>query len=68
MPDGCGANKRINMGNIYNSMQSSNVPKVIIYDDYNSNIRADQDTIGTITSTIGHSALRNGYKIIEVSG
>ena len=47
---------------------SSNAPKVIIYDDYNSNIRTDQTTIGTITSTIGHSALRNGYKIIEVSG
>ena len=39
---------------------------VIIYDDYNSRIRADQDTIGTITSTIGHSALRNSYKLIEI--
>lgn len=44
---------------------SSNSPKVIIYDDYNCNIRADQSTIGTITSTIGHSALRNSYKLIE---
>lgn len=49
---------------------SNNAPKVlistVIYDDYNSNIRTDQSTIGTLTSTIGHSALRNGYKIIEV--
>lgn len=41
--------------------------KHIIYDDYNSCIRADQNTIGTITSTIGHSALRNAYKLIEYS-
>lgn len=40
---------------------------VIIYDDYNSRVRADQNTIGTITSTVGHSALRNSYKLIEVS-
>lgn len=39
--------------------------EIIIYDDYNSNIRADQTTIGAITSTIGHSALRNSYKLIE---
>ena len=64
----CGANKLINMGNICNSMQSSNLPKVIIYDDYNSNVRADQTTIGTITSKIGHSALRTSYKIIENEG
>jgi hypothetical protein len=39
---------------------------LFFYDDYNCNIRADQTTIGTITSTIGHSALRNSYKLIEM--
>ena len=37
----------------------------IIYDDYNSNIRNDQDTIGTLTTNCGSSAIRNGWKIIE---
>lgn len=37
----------------------------IIYDDYNSNIRKEQNTIGTLTTNIGHSSLRNAYKIIE---
>lgn len=36
----------------------------IIYDDYNSNIRKDQDTLGTITTNIGNKALRNGTKLI----
>lgn len=36
----------------------------IVYDDYNSNVRKDQDTIGTITTNIGNRALRNGTKII----
>ena len=39
--------------------------KPIIYDDYNSRILKNQDVIGTITSTIGHSALRNGLKLME---
>lgn len=38
---------------------------VVVYDDYNSSIRKDQDTIGTITTNIGNNAPRNGYKIIE---
>ena len=38
---------------------------IIIYDDYNSNVRTDQTTIGTITSTIGNRCLRNGYKLID---
>ena len=38
---------------------------VVVYDDYNSNIRTDQTTMGTITTNCGTSALRNGYKIIE---
>lgn len=37
----------------------------IIYDDYNSNIRKEQNTIGTLTTNIGHSSLRTAYKIIE---
>ena len=38
---------------------------IIVYDDYNSNVRADQTTIGTITSTIANRCLRNGYKLID---
>lgn len=37
----------------------------VIYDDYNSNIRKDQDTIGTLTTNCGSSTIRNGWKIIE---
>ena len=37
----------------------------IIYDDYNSKIREDQDTIGVLTCNCGSSAVRNGWKIIE---
>lgn len=39
--------------------------KVIIYDDYNGNVRADQDTMGTVTPNCGNDALRNAYKVIE---
>ena len=38
---------------------------VTVYDDYNSKIRDDQNTMGTITTNIGNSAPRNGYKIIN---
>lgn len=37
----------------------------IVYDDYNSNIRNDQNTIGTLRTNIGDSGLRTAYKIIE---
>lgn len=37
----------------------------IVYDDYNSRVRADQDTIGTLTTSIGTHALRSAYKLIE---
>ena len=37
----------------------------IVYDDYNSNIRKDQDTIGTLTTNCGSSTIRNGWKIIK---
>lgn len=39
--------------------------ETIIYDDYNSTIRKDQDTIGTITPNFGNDAIRNGTKLIE---
>ncbi len=38
----------------------------IVFDDYNSCVRKDQDTIGTITMNIGSPSPRNGMKIIEV--
>jgi len=37
----------------------------IIYDDYNSNIRKDQDTIGTLTTNCGSGSVKNGWKVIE---
>ena len=39
--------------------------KLIIYDDFNSRI-TNKNIIGTITPNCGVSALRNGFKIIEV--
>jgi DNA (cytosine-5)-methyltransferase 1 len=41
------------------------VKETIIYDDYNSTIRKDQDTIGTITTMIGRDSERHGFKLIE---
>jgi hypothetical protein len=40
--------------------------KIIIYDDFNSAIPKEQSYIGSITTQIGNSALRHGYKLIEV--
>lgn len=37
----------------------------IVYDDYNSRVRVDQDTIGMLTTNCGVQAPRNGWKIIE---
>jgi site-specific DNA-cytosine methylase len=45
---------------------SGNIPKVIVYDDYNQNIPKNQSVIGTITTNIGSSTPRNGIKLIEV--
>lgn len=45
--------------------QGLKVTEPIVYDDYNSNIRQDQNTIGTLTTNCGASAMRNGYKIVE---
>lgn len=40
---------------------------VLVWDDYNSRLPVNQDVIGTITPNCGTSALRNGYKIIEIT-
>lgn len=40
---------------------------VLIWDDYNSRLPINQDVIGTITPNCGTSAIRNGYKIIEIT-
>jgi len=37
----------------------------IVYDDYNSKVREDQNTMGTITTNIGNPAPRHGYKLIN---
>ena len=39
---------------------------VVIYDDYNNRIKADQQVIGTLTTNIGNNAKGNGTKIIEI--
>ena len=40
-------------------------PSIIIYDDYNSRVKADQTSINTLTRNCGAQAVRNGVKIIE---
>lgn len=40
--------------------------KIIVYDDYNSNIPKDQDIVGTVITMFGRDSLRHGFKIIEV--
>ena len=40
--------------------------KIIVYDDYNSNIPKNQDVVGTVTTMFGRDSLRHGFKIIEV--
>lgn len=37
----------------------------IVYDDYNGRIRADQSTVGALTTNCGNDAPRNGVKLIE---
>ena len=49
--------------NAITTVQKDNL--LIVYDDYNSNVRKDQSTVGTITTTIGNSAIRNGQKLID---
>jgi hypothetical protein len=43
----------------------SNAPKILVLDDYNGMVHGE-DTIGSVTTTWGHSALRNGWKILEI--
>lgn len=48
-------------------MGSSNrMPFTLVCDDYNSHLKEDSSTIGTVTPNFGHSAIRNGTKLIEV--
>lgn len=44
---------------------NNRIVEPIIYDDFNGRVKADQDTIGTITTNIGNDAPRNGTKLIE---
>lgn len=57
----CTIRTNINTANHHFIMEKES----IIFDDYNQRIPQDQDCIGTITTNIGNSAQRNGYKIIE---
>ena len=41
--------------------------KIIVYDDYNSNIPKDQNVVGTVTTMFGRDSLRHGFKIIETN-
>lgn len=45
--------------------ENNYVAEPIAYDDYNSRISADQDTINTLTCNCGKPTERNGVKIIE---
>lgn len=49
------------------SLDSSGGSLMLVYDDYNSRVRSDQSTIGTLTTNCGESATRAGWKIIEVT-
>jgi hypothetical protein len=62
---GCAPCVKENHGTVTATLVSDNKSDTIVYDDYNSNIRKDQDTIGTLTLNIGSSSLRNAYKLIE---
>jgi DNA (cytosine-5)-methyltransferase 1 len=54
------------VSNTLTSVQKDNlVAEPIIIDDYNQRIPENQDVIGTITTNVGNSAPRNGFKIAE---
>ena len=40
------------------------VKSILPYDDYNNTLPRRDGIIGTITTTFGHSALRNGWKLL----
>jgi len=46
------------------TLQTSCNQGVVVYDDYNSRVRKDQDVSGTLTQNTGAKALRNGQKLI----
>lgn len=39
--------------------------EIIVFDDYNNCVKADQSSVGTLTRNCGNDAIRNGVKIIE---
>ena len=54
------------VSNTLTSVQKDNLlAEPIIIDDYNQRIPENQDVIGTITTNVGNSAPRNGFKIAE---
>lgn len=66
------------MSNTITTVQKDNVvimaqrphgknPGFIKEDDYNGRVRADQSTIGTLTTNCGSNAERNGVKLIETA-
>lgn len=52
--------------NTTTTVQKDNL--VLAYDDYNSNLRQDNDTVETVTPNFGNSAIRSGTKLIEING
>lgn len=54
-----------NLPDNYNIKTELKIIEPIIYDDYNSRIKADQNVIGTLTTNCGNDAIHNGVKIIE---
>lgn len=40
--------------------------RIVLLDDYNQRIPANQDIIGTVTTNWCEASLRNGWKIIEI--
>lgn len=51
--------------NTITTVQKDNL--VLVYDDYNSNLRQDNDTVGTVTPNFKNSAIRSGTKLIEIN-
>jgi len=39
---------------------------MILYDDYNQKFQPGTEIVGSVTTTWGHLALRNGWKLIEI--
>ena len=41
------------------------VERIVVYDDYNGRMKADQSCVGALTTNCGATAKKNGVKIIE---